>query len=115
MSNLHIVLWVIHQNHVCDLSIWVFPCFDGPIRQVIFFPFALRLAAFAFWFFLFPLRIWAFLTVGLLPFLGDPIGVTASHISEIRAGWVLSLLRGDLVPSHTEISPVCLREGTRSS
>ncbi len=72
---------------------------------------ALRLATFASWFFLFPLGMWAVLAVGLLPVLADPIGVTVSRILEIRAGWVPSLLRGGLVPSHTETSPVCLAEG----
>jgi len=111
MKNLHLVLWVIDQNHVCDLSIWVFPSSLMALSVRLCFPFALRLAAFASWFFLFPLGSWAFLTGGLLPCLADPVGVTASRICEIRAGRVPSLLRGGPVSSHTEASPVCLREG----
>ncbi len=111
MKNLHLVLWVIDQNHVCALSIWVFPSSLMALSVRLFFPFALRLAAFASWFFLFPLGMWAFLTGGLLPCLADPVGVTASRTCEMRAGWVPSLLRGGPVSSHTEASPVCLCEG----
>ena len=111
MKNLHLVLWVMDQNHVCDLSIWVSPSSLMALSVRLWFPFALRLAAFASWFFLFPLGMWAFLTGGLLPCLADPVGVTASRICEMRAGWVPSLLRGGPVSSHTEASPVCLHEG----
>src|SRR6266487_563386 len=74
-------------------------------------PFALRLAAFASWFFLFPLGIWAFLTVDLLSKMTDPVGVTASRISEIQAGWVSSLLRGYVVSWYPELSPEYHHEG----
>ncbi len=72
MKNLHLVLWVIDQNHVCDLSIWVSPSSLMALSVRLFFPFALRQAAFASWFFLFPPGMWAFLTGGLLPRLGRP-------------------------------------------
>src|SRR5215467_11420799 len=111
MKNLHFVLWVMDQNHVCNLSIWVSPSSLTTLSVRLLFPFALRLAAFASWFFVFPLGFWAFLAGGLLPSLADPVGITTSRICEMRAGWVPSLLRGGPVSSHTETSPVCLREG----
>ena len=55
--------------------------------------------------------MWAVLAVSLLRGSADPIGVTVSRILEMRAVWVPSLLRGGLVSSHTETSPVCLLEG----
>jgi hypothetical protein len=115
MSNRYRVLWVRYQNHVCDLSAWVSPSSLMALFAGLCLSFAFRLATFASWFFLFPLGIWALLTVGLLPLLTDPIGVTASRICEMRAGWVPFLLRGGLVPSHTEESPVCLAEEARGS
>src|SRR6266581_2118923 len=33
MNNLHFVLWVIHQNHVCNLSVWVSPSSFMPSAQ----------------------------------------------------------------------------------
>jgi len=100
-----------YQNHVCDLSAWVSPSALMALFAGLCVSLALRLATFASWFFLFPLGMWAVLAVGLLPVLADPIGVTVSRILEMRAGWVPSLLRGGLVSSHTETSPVCLAEG----
>jgi hypothetical protein len=111
MSNRYSVLWVRYQNHVCDLSAWVSPSSLMALFAGLCLPLAFRLATFASWFFLFPLGIWAFLTVGLLPVVAVPIGVTVSRIHKMRAGWVPSLLRGGLVSSHTETSPVCLLEG----
>jgi hypothetical protein len=111
MSNRYSVLWVKYQNHVCDLSTWGSPSSLTALFAGLCVSLALRLATFASWFFLFPLGCWAFLAVGLLSWLTDPIGVTVSRILEIRAGWVPSLLRGDPVSSHTETSPVCLAEG----
>jgi hypothetical protein len=63
-SNFHIVLWVMHQNHVSHLSVWVSLLLA--LSAQLWFPVAFRLAAFASWFFLFPLRDSAFLAVGLL-------------------------------------------------
>ena len=45
MSNFHIVLWVMHQDHVSRLSAWVAP-FPALSAQ-LWFPVAFRLAAFA--------------------------------------------------------------------
>jgi len=111
MSNHYSVLWVRYQNHVCDLSVRVSPSSLMALFARLCISLAFRLATFASWFFLFPLGIWAFLTVGLLLVLAVPVGVTVSRILEMRAGWVPFLLRGGLVSSHTEISPVCPPEG----
>src|SRR6266487_2143702 len=106
MSIRYSVLWVRYQNHVCDLSAWVSPSSLMALFAGLCISLAFRLATFASWFFLFPLGIWAFFTVGLLPVVAVPIGVTVSRILEMRAGWVPFLLRGGLVSLHTEIWPV---------
>src|SRR5712691_3319734 len=98
MSNRYSVLWVRYQNHVCDLSAWVSPSSLMALFAGLCLSLAFRLATFASWFFLFPLGMWAVLAVSLLPVLTDPIGVTASRICEMRAGWVPFLLRGGWCP-----------------
>src|SRR5437764_1315514 len=97
-----------YQNQFCNLSFLVSLCSLMTLSARICFPLAVRLAAFASWFFLFPPGTCAFLTVDLLPLLADPVGVTASHIAEVRVGWVPSLLREDLVSSSTGLRAVDL-------
>jgi len=53
-----------HQNHVSHLSAWVSPF--AALSAQLWIPVAFRRAAFASWFFLFPLRNSASLAVGLL-------------------------------------------------
>jgi hypothetical protein len=72
MSNHYSVLWVMDQNHVCDLSVRVSPSSLMALFAGLCLSLALRLTTFASWFFLFPLGVWAFLTGGLLPRLGRP-------------------------------------------
>ena len=54
MKNLHFVLWVMDQNHVGDLSIWVSPSSLMALFAGLCISLALRLATFASWFLLFP-------------------------------------------------------------
>jgi hypothetical protein len=54
MSNRYSVLWVIYQNHVCDLSARVSPSSLMALFAGLCVSLALRLATFASWFFLFP-------------------------------------------------------------
>jgi len=111
MSNRYSVLWVRYQNHVCDLSAWVSPSSLMALFAGLCLSLAFRLTTFASWFFLFPLGIWAFLTVGLLPSLGSPYrGYCVPHTQDASGVGALSTA-GSLVSSHTEASPVCLLEG----
>ena len=112
MKNLHFVLWVMDQNHVCDLSIWVSPsCALGPIRRVMYFP---------------------CLTAGALRFLvpppparcvGLPYGWLTAEARQTLSGLLRPAYarcervgyphdsRGGSVSSHAEASPACLHEG----
>jgi hypothetical protein len=64
-------------------------------RYGIRFPVSFRPPALACWILLRPLRMWAFLTVGLpSKYRLDLIGVVAFRLSEIRPGWVSSEPRG---------------------
>ena len=110
MSYLYIALWVIDQNHVCGLSARVFPSPLMALSTGLWISLALRLVAFASWFLLFPLGAWAFLTVGLLSVMIDPIGVPTSRICEMQAGWMPSLLRGDVVSQQSDLAADCLHE-----
>jgi len=91
MKNLHFVLWVMDQNHVCDLSIWVSPSSLMALFAGLCISLAWRLAPFASWFLLFPLGVWAFLTVGLLPRLGRPCrGYCVPHMRDASGLGTLS-------------------------
>src|SRR6266536_2598317 len=59
------------------------------------FPVSFRPPALASWTILFPLRDWAFLTVGLPDpiSVGTPAGVATFHTRETRPGWAPSLSR----------------------
>jgi hypothetical protein len=57
MSNRYSVLWVMNQNHVCDLSVQVFPSSLMALFAGLCISLALRLATFASWFLLFPLGL----------------------------------------------------------
>src|SRR5260221_5396655 len=48
MKNLHLVLWVIDQNHVCDLSIWVSPSSLMALSVRLFFSLCLTAGGFRF-------------------------------------------------------------------
>jgi hypothetical protein len=112
MSNRYSVLWVMDQNHVCDLSVRVSPSSLMALFGGLCVPLVLRLATFASWFLLFPAcdvgLPCGWLTAETRQTLSGELG---SRISEMRAGWVPFLLRGGPVSSHTEASPACLREG----
>jgi hypothetical protein len=64
INSLHLVLWVMHQDHVSRLSAWVFPFWPYLPSYAFLLPFGL--AAFASSSLLFPLGRSAFLTVSLL-------------------------------------------------
>jgi len=57
MSNRYRVLWVMDQNHVCDLSVRVSPSSLMALFAGLCISLALRLATFASWFLLFPLGL----------------------------------------------------------
>ena len=84
-------------THVSPLSGWVLPYLAG-----YGFPVGFRLPAFASWVVLLPLEDSAVLAVGLLPYRppSDSIGVSTFHTNEMRPGWVLSLLRGEVSVMH---------------
>src|SRR5712692_1506372 len=75
-----------HQNHVSHLSAWVSPF--AALSAQLWIPVAFRRAAFASWFFLFPLRNSASLAVGLLRVSTTPetsLGLSCSACA--RCNW----------------------------
>src|SRR6266516_3463082 len=105
MSNLHIVLWVIHQNHVCDLSIWVFPSSLMALSVRLIFSLCLTAGGFFFLVLPFPARCLGLPYGWLTTMTGRPCrGYCVPHIQDTSGLGALSTASRSGVLSYRDIA-----------